>query len=216
VLYNGSALSVNWAATHADAILEAWYGGQSAGTAIADVLSGAYNPSGRLPVTFYTGLKDLPAFEDYAMAGRTYRYYAGKPLYPFGHGLSYTTFGYCNLKLTAPTLKAGDTLGVDVEVKNTGKLAGEEVAQLYLGFPATPGMPKLALRGLERLSLQPGETKTVHFELSPRDLSSVTEDGDVKVQPGAYTLSVGGGQPGYTKAIASIPLTIEGETTLPQ
>ncbi len=216
VLYNGSALSVNWAAKNADAILEAWYGGQAAGTAIADILSGAYNPSGRLPVTFYTGLKDLPAFEDYSMAGRTYRYYTGKPLYPFGYGLSYTSFSYGGIKLTAPTLKAGDKLGVDVEVKNTGKVAGDEVAQLYLGFPGAPGMPRVALRGLERVNLQPGESKTVHFELNPRDLSSVTPDGVIKVQPGAYTLSVGGGQPGTTKALASTPLAIEGETTLPQ
>jgi beta-glucosidase len=216
VLYNGSALSVNWAAKHADAILEAWYGGQSAGTAIADILSGAYNPSGRLPVTFYTGLRDLPAFEDYSMANRTYRYYTGKPLYPFGYGLSYTTFTYGNITLTAPALKAGDKLGVDVDVKNAGKLAGDEVAQLYLGFPGAPGMPRVALRGLERVSLQPGESKTVHFDLNPRDLSSVTPDGTIKVQPGAYTLSVGGGQPGATKALVSTPLAIEGEQTLPQ
>jgi len=216
VLYNGSALSVNWAAKHADAILEAWYGGQSAGTAIADILSGAYNPSGRLPVTFYTGVKELPPFEDYAMTGRTYRYFTGKPLYPFGHGLSYTTFAYGNLKLSTPALKAGDSLGVDVEVGNTGKVAGDEVAQLYLRFPGMPGMPQLALRGLSRVSLAPGETKTVHFDLKPRDLSSVTPNGDIKVQPGAYTLSVGGGQPGFTKAITSVPLAIEGETTLPQ
>jgi beta-glucosidase len=165
VLYNGSALSVNWAAKKADAILESWYGGQDAGTAIADILSGAYNPSGRLPVTFYTGVKDLPAFEDYAMAGRTYRYFKGKPLYPFGYGLSYTSFAYSGLKLTAPALKAGENLGVDVDVKNTGKVAGDEVAQLYLTFPGTPGMPGKALRGLARLNLQPGESRTVHFDL---------------------------------------------------
>lgn len=216
VLYNGSALAVNWAAKNVDAILEAWYGGQAAGTAIADILAGNYNPSGRLPVTVYSGLKDLPAFEDYAMANRTYRYYKGKPLYPFGYGLSYTTFSYGGLKLSAPTLTAGDKLGVDVEIKNTGKLAGEDVPQLYLTFPGTPGMPRVALRGLSRVNLAPGESKTVHFDLSPRDLSSVTEGGDIKVQPGAYTVSVGGGQPGFTKAIASAPLAIEGEQQLPQ
>ena len=216
VLYNGSALSVNWAAKQADAILDSWYGGQAAGTAIADILSGTYNPSGRLPVTFYAGVKDLPAFTDYSMVNRTYRYYTGKPLYPFGYGLSYTRFSYSGLKLTAPTLKAGDPLGVDVEIKNTGKVAGEEVPQLYLTFPGTPGMPRVALRGLSRVSLQPGEAKTVHFELSPRDLSSVTPAGDIKVQPGAYTVSVGGGQPGFTKAIASAPLAIDGEQALPQ
>ncbi|MDR3527108.1 MAG: glycoside hydrolase family 3 C-terminal domain-containing protein [Rhizomicrobium sp.] len=216
VLYNGSALSVNWAAKNADAILEAWYGGQEAGTAIADILSGAYNPSGRLPVTFYAGVKDLPPFDDYTMANRTYRYYTGKPLYPFGYGLSYTSFGYNGLKLSAASLKAGEALGVDVEVKNTGKVAGDEVAQLYLSFPGTPGMPVKALRGLQRVSLQPGEAKLVHFDLKPRDLSSVTQAGEIKVQPGAYTLSVGSGQPGTTKAVASAPLAIEGEQTLPQ
>lgn len=216
VLYNGSALSVNWAAKKSDAILEAWYGGQAAGTAIADILSGAYNPSGRLPVTFYTGVKDLPAFEDYSMANRTYRYYTGRPLYAFGHGLSYTSFAYGGLKLSTPSLKAGDTLGVDVEIKNTGKVAGEEVAQLYLTFPKTAGMPLKALRGVARVNLQPGESKLVHFDLKPRDLSSVTTLGDIKVQPGSYTLSVGGGQPGYTKAITSAALTIEGQQDLPQ
>jgi len=216
VLYNGSALSVNWAAKNADAILEAWYGGEEAGTAIADILAGAYNPSGRLPVTFYAGVADLPAFTDYAMANRTYRYYTGKPLYSFGYGLSYTTFSYSGLKLSTATLTAGETLGVDVDVKNTGKVAGDEVSQLYLTFPGTAGMPRIALRGLARLNLQPGETKTVHFDLSPRDLSSVTVAGDVKVQPGSYTLSVGGGQPGFTKAIATSALAIQGEQKLPQ
>jgi len=218
VLYNGSALSVNWAAKKADAIVEAWYGGEEAGTAIADILSGAYSPSGRLPVTFYTGVEQLPAFEDYAMAGRTYRTFKGKPLYPFGYGLSYTSFSYGGVKLSAPSLKAGDSLGVDVDVKNTGKVAGDEVAQLYLTFPGTPGMPRVALRGVQRLNLQPGESRSVHFDLSPRDLSSVTQAGDVKVQPGAYTLSVGGGQPraiaGLTRDFALAPLTIEGEQTL--
>jgi len=215
MLYNGSALSVNWAAKHADAILEAWYGGQAAGTAIADILSGAYNPSGRLPVTFYTGVKELPPFEDYSMANRTYRYFAGKPLYPFGHGLSYTRFSYGGLKLSTMQVKAGDNLAVDVEVKNSGKLAGDEVAQLYLTFPGTPGMPLKALRGVQRVSLQPGETKTVHFDLRTRDLSSVTPAGEIKVQPGNYTLSVGGGQPGSTKAIASTGFAISGEQVLP-
>lgn len=215
VLYNGSALSVNWAAKKSDAILEAWYGGQAAGTAIGDILSGAYNPSGRLPVTFYSGLKDLPAFTDYAMANRTYRYYTGKPLYPFGHGLSYTRFSYGDIKLSAATLTAGDKLGVDVTVKNAGKQDGDEVAQLYVAFPKIPGMPIRALRGLQRLSLKSGESRVVHFDLSARDLSSVTPAGEIKVQPGAYTLFVGGGQPGTTKAITSAKLSIAGDLRLP-
>jgi len=217
VLYNGSALAVNWAAKKADAIVEAWYGGEEAGTAIADILSGNYSPSGRLPVTFYKSVDDLPPFENYAMSagqGRTYRYFKGVPLYPFGYGLSYTSFSYRGLSLSAQILAAGETLGVSAVVTNAGNRVGDEVAQLYLTFPGTPGMPLKALRGVERVSLAPGESRVVHFTLYPRDLSTVTPDGEAKVQPGKYTLTVGGGQPGTTKAIASTELTIAGEKAL--
>jgi beta-glucosidase len=216
VLNSGSPLAVNWAAKNADAIVESWYGGEEGGTAVADILSGAYNPSGRLPVTFYTSVKQLPAFEDYSMANRTYRYFKGKPLYPFGYGLSYTKYSYSGLKLSSQTVKAGDALGVDVAITNKGKVAGDEVAQLYLSFPKLPGTPLRALRGVQHVTLQPGETKTVHFDLTPRDLSSVTEAGEIKVQPGAYSLAVGGGQPGTTKAIAVTKFTIDGEQLLPE
>ena len=215
VLYSGSALGVNWAARHADAVVEAWYGGEGAGTAIADVLSGDYDPAGRLPVTFYTGVDQLPPFDDYSMANRTYRYFKGKPLYPFGYGLSYTTFKYSGLKLSNPEVKAGDTLGVDVDVRNTGKRGGDEVAELYLAFPKIPGTPIRALRGVQRLHLSPGEVKHIHFDLKPRDLSSVTEAGEVKVQPGDYALSVGGGQRGFTRAIVATGFKIDGEQALP-
>jgi len=215
VLYNGSALSVNWAAKHADAILDAWYGGEEAGTAIAETLAGVNNPAGRLPVTFYTGVKQLPPFEDYSMKNRTYRYFTGKPLYSFGYGLSYTSFKYSGLTLSEPTVKAGDTLGVDVDVQNTGKRDGDEVAELYLAFPKQPGMPIRALRGVERVHLKAGETQHLHFDLKPRDLSSVSEAGDIKVQPGDYALSVGGGPRGATKAIAATGFKIEGEEALP-
>jgi beta-glucosidase len=215
VLMNGSALSVNWAAKNASAILDAWYSGEEGGTAIGETLSGANNPAGRLPVTFYTGVKQLPPFADYAMKGRTYRYFTGKPLYPFGYGLSYTRFAYSDLKLSTGTVKAGDTLGVDVDVKNTGKVAGDEVAELYLAFPKIPGTPIRALRGLRRVHLQPGETQHLHFDLKPRDLSSVTDAGDIMVQPGDYALSVGGGQRGYTKAIVAKGFKIDGEEKLP-
>jgi beta-glucosidase len=217
VLYNGSALAVNWAAKKADAIVEAWYGGEEAGTAIADVVSGNYNPSGRLPVTFYKSVKDLPPFDDYAMSaglGRTYRYFKGKPLFHFGYGLSYTAFSYRGLKLSTPILNAGDDLGVDVTVTNTGKRAGDEVVQLYLSFPGSPGMPLKALRGVQRISLGAGASRGVHFALNPRDLSSVTQSGEVAVQPGTYTLALGGGQPGATKATTSIRFTITGEKAL--
>jgi beta-glucosidase len=214
VLMNGSALSVNWAAANADAILDAWYPGEEGGTAIGQTLSGDNNPAGRLPVTFYKSVADLPPFEDYDMANRTYRYFKGTPLYPFGHGLSYTRFAYSGLKLSAADLRAGGNLGVDVTVRNTGKLAGDEVAQLYLSFPAAPGMPIRALRGLQRISLTPGESRTLHFDLSPRDLSSVTEAGARIVAPGTYRLTVGGGQPGAGVASVAANFHVQGQTTL--
>ena len=216
VLMNGSALSVNWAAKNASAIIDAWYSGEEGGTAIAETMSGANNPAGRLPVTFYTGVGQLPPFEDYSMKGRTYRYFAGKPLYPFGYGLSYSKFAYSGLKLSAPVLKAGDTLGVDVDVKNVGKRSGDEVAELYLAFPKVPGTPLRALRGIKRVHLNAGETQHLHFDLGPRDLRSVTESGDNVVQPGEYGLSVGGGQRGTTKAIAGIGFKIDGDLKLPE
>jgi beta-glucosidase len=216
VLMNGSALAVNWAKAHADAIVDAWYSGEAGGEAIGETLSGVSDPAGRLPVTFYTGVQQLPPFEDYAMKGRTYRYFTGKPLYPFGYGLSYTSFAYGKLVLSADKLEAGSPLGVDVTVKNTGKREGDEVAELYLGFPKVPGTPIHALRGVSRVHLKPGETTRVHFDLRPRDLSSVTDAGDIVIAPGAYVLSVGGGQPGTTKAIATATFHIDGKATLPE
>ncbi|MDE3201932.1 MAG: glycoside hydrolase family 3 C-terminal domain-containing protein [Acidobacteriota bacterium] len=196
VLTNGSALAVNWAAEHANAILDAWYPGEEGGTAVAQTLAGVNNPGGKLPVTFYTGIDQLPPFEDYAMKNRTYRYFTGKPLYPFGYGLSYTKFAFSKLDLPTAPVKAMDGMTADVTVANTGKLAGDEVAELYLSFPKLDGAPIRALRGFERVHLAPGESKVVHFKLKPRDLSMVTEAGQIIVPPGHYTLSVGGGQPG--------------------
>ncbi|HVW73716.1 MAG TPA: glycoside hydrolase family 3 C-terminal domain-containing protein [Rhizomicrobium sp.] len=216
VLMNGSALSVNWAAKNADAIVDAWYPGEEGGTAIGQTLSGDNNPAGRLAVTFYTGVDQLPAFDDYSMANRTYRYFKGKPLYPFGYGLSYTKFAYSGLKLSTASLKAGSNLGVDVTVKNTGKRAGDEVAELYLSFPQEPGMPIRALRGIKRTTLSPGENQVVHFALSPRDLSSVTQAGDRVVAPGLYHLTVGGGQPGRGTAFAGAEFNVTGQFSLPQ
>jgi len=178
-------------------------------------LSGANNPSGRLPVTFYTGVDQLPAFGDYSMANRTYRYFSGKPLYPFGYGLSYTRFSYTSLSLSTKTLKAGSPLGVDVTVRNAGSVAGDEVAQLYLSFPSAPGMPIRALRGFHRVTLAPGESKRVHFDLNARDLSSVTADGKRLVAPGSYRLTVGGGQPGFDGSVVSATFGITGEGKIP-
>ncbi|HET7084311.1 MAG TPA: glycoside hydrolase family 3 C-terminal domain-containing protein [Rhizomicrobium sp.] len=215
VLTNGSALSVNWAAKNADAIVDAWYPGEEGGTAIAQTLSGANNPSGHLPVTFYTGVDQLPPFEDYSMKGRTYRYFTGKPLYPFGHGLSYTRFAYSGLKV-APKLKAGEELKLDVTVRNVGSRYGDAVPQLYLSFPDAPGMPLRALRGFYRLPLQAGASQVVHFTLSPRDLSSVTQSGDRVVSAGVYKISIGEGQPGTGAAVVQGTFTVEGNTSLPE
>ena len=146
VLMNGSALSVNWANENANAILDAWYAGEEGGTAIAQTLAGVNNPAGRLPVTFYKGVEQLPPFEDYAMKNRTYRYFEGQPLYPFGYGLSYSKFEYSNLRLSASTLNAGDPLSVDADVKNTSDRDGDEVVALYLSFPKSPYAPIHALR----------------------------------------------------------------------
>jgi beta-glucosidase len=216
VLMNGSALSVNWAHQHANAILESWYPGEEGGTAIAETLAGANNPAGRLPVTFYKSVKDLPAFDDYSMKGRTYRYFEGQPLYPFGFGLSYSKFAYTNAKLSAPTLKAGNDLQVEVDVRNTSKVAGDEVVQAYLVFPKVPGAPIRALRGFQRVNVKPGQAQHVRLTLSPRDLSLVNEEGTRLVAAGTYTLFIGGGQPGTGATGISVPLKIEGEQKLPR
>jgi beta-glucosidase len=213
---SGSALAVNWAQKHAAAILEAWYPGEEGGTAIAETLTGANNPAGRLPITFYASLDQLPPFEDYVMANRTYRYFQGKPLYGFGYGLSYSTFEYGQPQLSASQLNAGDDLTVSVDVKNTSSAAGDEVAELYLEFPAISGAPKHALRGFERIRLGPGETRHVSFTLKPLDLSMVTEQGEHVVAAGTYNVFVGGAQPGDSAVGVRAKLEIIGEAKLPR
>ena len=194
VLLNGSALSVNWAAQNADAIVEAWYPGQAGGTAIADVLFGDYNPAGRLPVTFYKSANDLPAFDNYSMKGKTYRYFTGEPLYPFGYGLSYTTFNYSDLKIDQPKIKTNGTAKVSVKVTNTGKADGEEVVQLYLKTVKSKyPVPIKALKGFKRITLKAGESKTVEFDISEKILS--VYDGAMSkdvVEAGEYHVMLGG------------------------
>lgn len=215
VLMNGSALSVNWAKDNANAILDAWYPGEEGGTAIAQTLAGVNNPAGRLPVTFYKGIEQLPPFEDYSMKSRTYRYFDGQPLYPFGFGLSYSKFEYSNLKMSASTLNAGDALNIEADVKNTSGREGDEVAELYLSFPKAPGAPIRALRGVARVHLASGETQRVHFALEARDLSGVNANGDRVIAAGSYRISVGGGQPGTGAPQAEAQLVIRGEQRLP-
>ncbi len=216
VLMNGSALAVNWAQEHANAILEAWYSGEEGGTAIAETLAGVNNPAGRLPVTFYKSVEQLPPFDDYAMKNRTYRYFAGEPLYPFGYGLTYSRFEYSNLKLSSSSLSAGDPLTVEVDVKNTSQRVGDEVVQLYLNFPKLPGAPLRALRGFTRVRLEPGELRHVQLVVQPRDLSYVNESGARLVTAGDYVISVGGGQPGTAAAQVETRLSIRGQQQLPE
>ena len=216
VLMNGSALSVNWASENANAMLDAWYSGEEGGTAIAESLAGANNPAGRLPVTFYKGVDQLPPFEDYSMKNRTYRYFEGQPLYPFGYGLSYSKFSYANIQLSTTTLNAGESLTVDADVKNTSDRAGDEVVQLYLSFPQSPAAPIHALRGMTRVSIGAGETKRVHFNLEARDLSEVNSQGDRIVAAGAYRVYIGGGQPGTSAPGAEAEFNINHEERLPE
>jgi beta-glucosidase len=216
VLMNGSALGVNWINQHANAVVETWYSGEEGGAAIASTLSGKNNPAGRLPVTFYKDVSQLPNFEDYSMENRTYRYFTGKPLYPFGYGLSYTTFSYSGLTLPETSVNAGAPVIATVTVTNTGKLAGDEVAQLYVKFPGVPGAPHIALRGFQRVHLEPGQSQQLHFELKNRDLGMVTEDGQPIVAAGDYTISIGGGQPGFGSTGSTGHLHVVGQMALPE
>lgn len=202
VMLTGSALAIPWENENIPAIVNGWYGGQSAGTAMADVLFGDYNPAGRLPVTFYKSDSDLPDFSDYSMSNRTYRYFKGEPLYPFGYGLSYTTFKY-SLLTSLPVIAKGKNLVVTVFVKNTGSRDGEEVVQLYLSYPGVKAAaPQKALKGFTRISLKAGETKPVRFALTPEQLSLVDANGKLYQPSGKLTISTGGGQPGVTNKIS--------------
>lgn len=196
VMMTGSALAVPWENENIPAIVNGWYGGQSAGTAMADVLFGDYNPAGRLPVTFYKSDSDLPDFSDYSMRNRTYRYFKGEPLYPFGYGLSYTTFKYSSL-ISLPVVSKGRNLSLTVFVKNTGARDGEEVVQLYVSYPNIKTMaPQRALKGFARIFLKAGESKFVKFTLTPEQLSVVDSNGKLYQPGGKVMISAGGGQPG--------------------
>ena len=216
VLVNGSALSVNWASKHANAILEAWYPGEEGGTAIAETLAGINNPAGRLPVTFYKGIEQLPAFGEYSMQNRSYRYFHGEPLYPFGFGLSYSHFEYNGLKLSSEDLSAGESLEVEVDVRNNSQIPGDEIVQAYLDFPPIPGAPLRALRAFQRVRLATGESRRVRFNLSPRDLSYVNPTGVRLMSAGRYVVAMGGGPPGTSPTRPQAVFRINGESTLPE
>ena len=193
---SGSAVAFRWEAAHADAVIQAWYGGQETGNALADILFGRYNPAGRLPVTFYNSTADLPDFRDYNMQGRTYRYFDGEVLYPFGYGLSYNTYAYSDLQLP-DTAAVGDSVRVSVEVRNRGRRAGDEVVQLYVSRRGTVGgeTPICALAGIRRMHFAPGEKRVVTFTVSPEQLGRTDENGETVVEPGRVRIWAGGRMP---------------------
>jgi beta-glucosidase len=213
VLMNGGALALRSAGEKASAVLEAWYPGQAGGTAIAETLFGENNPSGRLPVTFYASTDQLPSFDDYSMKGRTYRYFAGNVLYQFGYGLSYTHFKYTSGRLSAATLRAGDSIAIRAEVKNVGDRDGDETVEAYLLPKGIAGAPLRTLVGFEKVHLRKGETRAVEITIAPRQLSLVAPDGSRSVQPGDYELYVGGGQPSQDTGV-SLPFRIEGSSAV--
>jgi beta-glucosidase len=194
VLCSGSTMALPWEAKNLDAMLTAWYPGQAGGTAVADVLFGDYNPAGRLPLTFYASSSDLPDFENYEMSkGRTYRYFRGKPLYPFGFGLSYTTFNYEKVALSKKAAWMSDSVAVSVAVKNTGTRKGDEVVQLYVKNLQDPEGPVRSLRAFRRVTLEAGESKLLTFQLPPNLFEFFDpQTNTLKVKPGKYEILVGG------------------------
>ncbi len=207
VLMGGSAMSVNWAAENADAILVAWYPGGEGGDAVADVLFGDYSPAGRLPVTFYKSVDQLPPFRDYAMEGRTYRYFRGQPLYPFGYGLSYTRFSYSGLIAPPGPVATGASAQFSVDVRNAGERQGDEVVQLYLtNERATVPVPVRQLVGFERVSLAPGESRRLSFTVSAEQMSVIDDRGKRVVAPSTYLVAAGGTQPGFEGESTSGPI----------
>ena len=221
VLMNGSALGINWADRHIPAIVEAWYPGEEGGAAVAALLAGDFSPAGRLPVTFYESVEQLPPFDDYSMSNRTYRYFKGEPLYPFGFGLSYTSFRYANAHVSQPSISASKPITVSVDVTNRGGRAGDEVVELYLKHEGVAGAPQRALKGFQRIHLAQGETRRVKFTLRDRALSIVDASGKRRIVPGRVDVWVGGGQPVSRPGLAAAAgaaarFTVTGSRLLPE
>jgi beta-glucosidase len=214
VLQNGSALSVNWVQEHATAILEAWYPGEEGGTAIAETLAGDTNPAGRLPLTFYSDLAQLPPFADYSMKNRTYRYFTGKPLYAFGYGLSYTKFTYDLLKVPHNVV-AGQPVEIEAEVKNIGSVPGDEVVELYLTQPRGYETPIRELAAFTRVHLDADATTHIGLTIDPRSIAQVDDKGNRVILPGEYDISIGGGPPGFAST-SNAQFTITGQKELPK
>ncbi len=206
VNFSGSAMAMNWEDENLPAIVQAFYPGETTGTALTRLLFGEFNPSGRLPVTFYKSEKDIPDFSNYDMQGRTYRYFKGTPLYPFGYGLSYTTFEYSNL-VANETSGTSSPVSVTVDVKNSGKVDGEEVVQLYVSNKtAKSEVPIVALKGFQRVNLKKGEQKSVTFNLNPEVFSVTNDDAKQIVEPGTFEIAVGGSIPGKNPVVKTIKL----------
>ncbi len=204
VLTCGSALAVNWEKENLPAIVQLWYPGEEGGTALADVLFGDYNPAGRLPVTFYKSVDELPPFDDYNMKGRTYRYFEGDPLFAFGYGLSYTKFSYHNL-IVPSAIQTGDSAVVSVEVENIGTVPGDEVVELYIkNLAASVSVPFHALQGFRRIHLDAGEKHIVGFTLKPKQLAIVNTDAKREVDAGDFEIAVGGTQPGIQSPTTNV------------
>jgi beta-glucosidase len=212
VLMAGSPMNLSWAQDNVNAILDVWYPGETGGTALADVLFGAVSPSGRLPLTFPRSIEDVPSFVDYSMKGRTYRYLEKAPLYPFGYGLSYSTFQYSELASSKPEFKNGETLDVSVQVKNVGTVEADEVVQLYVSdVEASVTVPHHSLRGFQRVHLKPGESRRLTFQLKSKDFSLIDERGKRLLEPGRFRLAVGGSQPDArsVELLGKVPLSLE-------
>jgi len=204
ILNSGSAIGANWADRHADAVLEAWYGGEEAGAAIAETLAGVNNPSGRLPVTFYHDTKDLPAFADYSMRNRTYRYFDGPVLYPFGYGLSYSRFRYQGLRLSSQSITAGDSVTASVIVRNISERVGDEITEVYVQAPGPDSREHPFLAGFQRVHLAAGQARRITIPIDPRELSRVDDAGMRKIVDGNYTIEMGGGQPQFAPGVSAI------------
>ena len=193
VNFSGSAMGLVPESQNCDAIIQAWYPGQAGGQAIVDVITGKYNPAGRLPITFYKNVEQIPDFEDYSMKGRTYRYMTEKPLFCFGHGLSYTTFEYGKASVSSNTIDDDDEIKLTIPVKNSGKMNGDEVVQIYLKYNGDKEGPSHALRGFKRVNIGKGETKNVEFTLDDDDLEWFdTNNNTMRTLEGDYTIYYGG------------------------
>jgi len=214
IIMTGSAVAFPWEAENIPAIINAWYGGQAAGTAVADVLFGDYDPSGRLPVTFYKSDNDLPSFEDYSMANRTYRYFKGEALYPFGFGLSYTTFQYSDLHLSKNTINKNESVEAEVTLSNKGNHKGDEVVQLYIAHDGIEYAPLQTLKGFKRVTLSPGQSQKVKFMITPELLKLVDDKGNSNFIPGKVKIIIGGSSPSKRNAELGTANTSEAVLTL--